>query len=136
MFTKNAKIETLKRIPLFSSCSRKELAQIAAVADEMRFAAGRTLIREGAIGREFIVIIDGTVEVERNGRPVSTAGGSTFFGEAALLTGAPRNATVTTTSATSALVLDDRAFRRLLEDVPSIQGKVLTALASRLAAAD
>jgi CRP-like cAMP-binding protein len=136
VFTKNAKAQTLKSVPLFSACSKRELVEIAGVADEIRFDAGRTLIREGALGREFLVILEGTVEVRRNGRRVPLEGGSTFFGEAALLTGARRNATVTTTSPVRALVLSDRAFRLLLKDIPSIQGKILTALAERVAASD
>jgi CRP/FNR family transcriptional regulator, cyclic AMP receptor protein len=136
VFTKNAKIETLKSVPLFAGCSRRELAEIAAVADEMHFASGRTLIRQGATGREFVVIVDGSVEVKKNGRRVPIAGDAMFFGEAALLTGAPRNATVTTTSPVRALVLTDRSFDRLLKDVPSIQRKVLVALAERLASPD
>lgn len=133
MFTKNAKVVKLKQVPLFSDCSGRELGEIASVADEIRFPAGKTLIKEGAAGREFIVILQGAVEVRRNGRRIASAGDSTFFGEAALLTGAPRNATVMTTSAVDALVITERAFRRLLNDVPSIQGKILTALAARLA---
>jgi CRP/FNR family transcriptional regulator, cyclic AMP receptor protein len=136
MFGRNAKIDALKRVPLFSSCSRRELAEVAAVADEVHFASGRTLIREGAAGRELVVIVDGTVEVEREGRPVAIEGDASFFGEAALLTGAPRNATVTTTSAVRALIVTDRAFERLLEDVPSVKAKVFDALSRRRGAAD
>jgi CRP/FNR family transcriptional regulator, cyclic AMP receptor protein len=133
MFSKNSKMEMLKRVPLFSDCSKRELARIAGIADEVHFPAGRTLIKEGAIGREFIIVLDGTVEIRRGGRRISLKNGSNFFGEAALLTGAPRNATITTTSPVRALVITDRAFRRLLDETPAIQGKILTALASRLA---
>ena len=133
MFRKDVKIGLLKRVPLFSGCSRRELGEIAAVADEMRFPAGRTLIREGATGRELFVVVDGTVEVRRQGRRLAPKGDMSVFGEAALLTGKPRNATVTTTSPVQALVITDRAFRRLLRDSPSIPGKILTSLAARLA---
>lgn len=132
MFAKNAKIELLKSVPLFSECSRRELGQIAGIADEIHFRAGRTLIREGRRGREFIVVVDGTVEVRRGGRRVAAESGSTFFGEAALLTGRPRNATVTTTSPVQALVIVDRAFRGLLDGSPSIARKILMSLAARL----
>jgi CRP/FNR family cyclic AMP-dependent transcriptional regulator len=133
MFRKDAKVELLKRVPLFSECSRRELGEIAAIADEMRFPQGRTLITEGAAGREFFVIVDGTVEVRRGRRRVALEGGPSFFGEAALLTGKPRNATVTTTSPVQALVITDRAFHRLLRDSPSIQRKIIASLAARLA---
>ena len=136
MFRKNAKIALLQQVPLFSECSQRELANIAAIADEIHFPEGRTLIREGAVGREFIVVVEGSVEVRRRGRRVPLKGGTSFFGEAALLTGAPRNATVTTTSLVQALLITSQAFTRLLEDSPAIQGKILASLAARLADAD
>jgi CRP/FNR family transcriptional regulator, cyclic AMP receptor protein len=130
---KDAKVELMRRVPLFSGCSKKELAQIASVADELSFAPGRTLIEQGRRGREFIVVLDGKVEVRQNGKKLPTRGGDTFFGELALLTDAPRSATVTTTTPVRALVITDQAFRRLLEEAPSIQAKVLQSLAERLA---
>jgi CRP-like cAMP-binding protein len=131
VFSKNMKARRLKEVPLFSECSRRELEQIAAVADELRFPAGRTLIEEGAAGREFIVVLEGDVEVRRNGRRLPK-GEASYYGEVALLTGAPRNATVTTTSPVDALVLTGRAFDRLLNDSPDIRTKVLANLASRV----
>lgn len=133
MFKKDAKIALLKQVPLFSECSGRELAEIAAIADEVNFPEGSTLIQEAATGREFIVVVDGTVEVRRGGRRLPPKGGMSFFGEAALLTGAPRNATVTTTSPVQALLITDRAFTRLLKESPQIQQKILASLAARLA---
>lgn len=132
MFRKDAKIELLKRVPLFAECSKRELAEVAALADELHFPAGRTLIEEGKPGREFFVIVDGSVDIRRRGRRVAKHDGWSFYGEAALLTGKPRNATVTTTSPVQALVITDRAFDRLLRDSPSIQRKLLATLAARL----
>lgn len=135
MFSKNAKVKRLKEVPLFSECSKRELEEIAAVADELSFPAGRVLIEEGARGREFIVVLDGEVEVRRQGRRLPR-GDASHFGEVALLTGAPRNATVTTTTAVGALVITDRAFDRLLNGSPSIRRKVLASLASRIPPGD
>lgn len=130
------KIAQLKQVPLFAECSKRDLGQIAAIADEVQFAAGRTLIEEGAIGREFIVVLGGTVEVSRGGRRVPLRGDATFFGETALLTGARRNATVTTVSPVQALVITARAFERMLKESPGIQRKIMAALAARLATTD
>ena len=132
MLRKNAKAALLKRIPLFADCSQRELDEIGAIADELSFPAGATLIREGAVGRELIVVAEGGVEVRRGGRRVAQKDGSDFYGEAALLTGKPRNATVTTTSPVTALLITDRAFRGLLDRSPSIRRKVLASLADRL----
>ncbi|HET7567457.1 MAG TPA: cyclic nucleotide-binding domain-containing protein [Gaiellaceae bacterium] len=133
MFRRDAKIELLKQVPLFAECSKRELAEVAALADEMHFPAGKTLIEEGKRGREFFVVVDGSVEVRRKGRRAGKHDGWSFYGEAALLTGKPRNATVTTTTPVRALVITDRAFDQLLRDSPSIQRKLLASLAARLA---
>ena len=85
MLRKDAKIELLRRVPLFSGCSKRELGEIASLADELRFEAGRTLIQEGKRGHEFIVVVEGTVEVTKGGRKLRARGDDTFFGELALL---------------------------------------------------
>jgi CRP-like cAMP-binding protein len=132
VFTKNAKVEMLKRVPLFSDCSRRELNEVATIADEIHFPAGKALMKEGDAGKELVVVVDGTVEITRGGKRVPPKGDASFFGEAALLTGTPRNATVTTTSPVRALVITARSFGRLLTDSPGIQRKILVSLASRL----
>ncbi len=132
MLRRDAKIELMKTVPLFSRCSKKQLAAIANLADLIQLPAGTTLIREGATGREFMVIVEGAGEVTRNGRTVDTIGPGDFIGEIALIVGGPRNATVSTTTDTSLLVLTARQFWTLLEDAPQIQGSVLKALGQRL----
>jgi CRP/FNR family transcriptional regulator, cyclic AMP receptor protein len=132
MLHRNHKVELLKKAPLFAGCSKKELEQIAMVADELDFQSGKTLIKEGAPGREFFVLVDGTVEVSREGRTIDTAGPGDFFGEMALLTEQPRNATVTTTSKVDVLILTSRSFRSLVEHNPLIALKVMRAVADRV----
>ena len=132
MLRRDAKIELMKAVPLFSRCSKKQLAAIARLADLIQLPAGTKLIREGASGREFMVIVDGAGEVRRKGRKVATIGPGDFIGEIALIVGGPRNATVVTTTDTSLLVLTARQFWTVLEDAPEIQGSVLKALGERL----
>lgn len=134
MLRRDAKIELLKHVPLFERCSRRELAAIASLADELTLPAGRNLTREGASGREFIVLIEGVADVDRGGKTIGTLGPGDFAGEIALVTGRPRTATVTTRSASRLLVVSAAAFRRLLQEVPSLQGKVLEAVAARVPA--
>lgn len=131
---KNAKVELLKRVPLFARCSKKELAEIATIADEIDLPEGKQLTKEGGRGREFFVLLDGSADVRRNGRKVKTLGSGDFLGEIALVTKAPRTATVTTTSPVRALVVSEQNFRRLLQRSPDVQIKVLEALAERVAA--
>lgn len=129
---KDAKVESLKNVPLFSRCNKKQLTAIANVADLIDLPAGKELIREGALGREFMVIVEGAGEVRRKGRKIATIGPGDFIGEMALISGGPRNATVRTTSDTSLLVLTTQQFWALLEQVPEIQTSVLRALGDRL----
>jgi CRP/FNR family cyclic AMP-dependent transcriptional regulator len=129
---RNEKVELIKRVPLFASCSRGELGEIAQIADEIDFPAGKELTRQGAAGREFFVLLEGDADVTKEGESINRLGAGDFFGEIALVEDMPRSATVTTTSPVRALVITDRSFRRLLEDQPEIQRKVLVALAERV----
>ena len=131
---KNAKIELIKKLPLFSHCTKKELTAVAAEADELTLPEGKALTTQGQRGHEFMVIVDGSADVRKNGRRINTLGAGDFLGEIALISGSPRTATVVTTSETDVLVLTDRACRRLTKTMPSIQGSVLKALSERLQA--
>jgi CRP-like cAMP-binding protein len=132
MLGRSQKTELLKRVPLFADCSSRELKEIAAVADEVDLPAGYEMTREGATGHELVVIVDGAGEVVRKGRKINTVGSGDFVGEIAIVTDTPRTATVRATRDTHALVVTRRDFRALMKRVPSIQLKVLDALASRL----
>ena len=129
----NSKVDLIKGVPLFASASKQELAEIASIADEIDLREGKVLITEGDTGREFFVLIEGSAEVARGGKKVASIGPGDFFGEIALISKVPRNATITTTSPVRALVITDRAFRQLLDHAPQIQIGVLSALAERLA---
>jgi CRP/FNR family cyclic AMP-dependent transcriptional regulator len=135
MLRRNEKVEWIRHVPLFAQCSKRELAQIAGIADEIDLREGKVLIREGERGREFFVLLEGNAEVTKDGRRINTLGPGDFFGEIALVSQSPRTATVTATSSVHTLVITDRSFRRLLDDQPEIQRKVLLALAERLAPA-
>ena len=136
MLRKDAKLELLKRVPLFEHCSKTELRRIAAVADELDLPEGRALTTEGKNGGEFVVLVEGLAEVRRRGRRINVLAGGDFLGEIALVADRPRTATVTTTTPTRILLLTARDFRAVMREVPSIQGKVLTALAERVPSDD
>ncbi len=132
MLRKNAKVELIKAVPLFAGLSKRDLDSIAGIADELAVDEGTELTHEGATGHEFLVLAEGTADVRRGGRKVNTLRSGDFLGEIALVTGAPRTATVTTTSPARMLVITARDFRALLRRTPSIQLKVLETLAARL----
>ena len=129
----NQKTDLIRKVPLFARCSRAELKEIAMLADEIDLREGKEMTREGAPGREFFVLLEGTADVKKNSRRVNTLGPGDFFGEIALVSREPRTATVIATSPVRALVITDRSFRRLLDDAPRVQTKVMEAMARRLA---
>ena len=132
MLAKDTKVALIAAVPLFADCSRRELRELAETADEVVVPAGYALTKEGASGREFVIIVDGAAEVVRRGRKINALRSGDFLGEIALISRGPRTATVRTTVPTHALVITASAFRGLLRRIPSIQIKVLQALAERL----
>ena len=129
---RDPKVELLGGVPLFARCSKHDLEEIASIVDEIDLPAGKTLIREGESGKEFVVLAQGIADVEQGGKRVNTLGPGDYFGEIALVTGQRRTATVTTRSPARALVLTAPAFRSLLSRAPRIKSSVLAAAALRL----
>ncbi|MGI8479416.1 MAG: cyclic nucleotide-binding domain-containing protein [Gaiellaceae bacterium] len=129
---KNAKIDLLKRVPLFAGCSKAELREVALSADELDLRDGYVLTREGKPGREFFVLIEGTARVTKGEKKLAALRSGDWFGEIALLTHTPRTATVIATSPVRVLVITDRAFRRVVETMPRIAIKVLASVGQRL----
>lgn len=129
---KNAKVELIKGVPLFSQLGRGELDEVASIADEIDLSEGKELTVEGQPGREFFVIIEGDAAVRRGDREINRLGAGDFFGEIALIEDRPRTATVVAETPIRALVITDRSFRTLLQRSPGIEGKVMSARAARL----
>ena len=132
LFSHDTKVEALQRAPLFESLSRSELEELAKRTDDLDFAAGKVLCKEGESGGEFYVIMSGEVEVTRGGQKLATVGDGGFFGEISLMQDVPRNATVTAITPIRSFVLTRGRFLKLLDDQPGVERKVLRALANRL----
>ena len=135
LFSQDAKVKALKSAPLFDGLSRKELTQLARVSEDLEVEPGTVLCKEGDIGHEFFVIVDGKLKVSRRGRRIATRGAPDFVGEIALLEELPRTATVTTETPVRLFALTRKDFRHLLDENPSVERKVMRALARRLAEA-
>jgi CRP/FNR family cyclic AMP-dependent transcriptional regulator len=129
---RDKKVDSIAHVPLFAQCSKRELEQIASIADELDFAEGKELTREGAAGREFFVLLEGSADVKQDGDTINTLGAGDFFGEIALISERPRTATVVATSPVRALIVTARSFRRLVDESPEIETKVTAAAAERL----
>lgn len=136
MARRDAYIEHLQRVPLFSACSRDELRKVSRHTTDIPIAEGHTLVNEGDRGLEFFVIVGGRAKVSRRGRKVGELGPGDFFGELALLIDAPRNATVTALTPMEAIVLSRKEFDAALAEAPRMTRKIMTGMASRLAEYD
>ena len=133
IFRRDARVKLLSGVPLFQACSLPELTKVAGIMSQLDEPEGKVLIREGEPGRDFFVIAEGTAEVRKRNRRVSSLGPGDFMGEIALLTNAPRTATVRATSPITVLRVTSKGFAELLSTSPTIQRKIQKALADRIA---
>ncbi|HUP84652.1 MAG TPA: cyclic nucleotide-binding domain-containing protein [Acidimicrobiales bacterium] len=122
----------LTRTPLFSACSKKDLALVSKHSEHLKLPAGTEMTTEGRVGYEFYVIVDGKATVSKKGKPVATLGPGDAFGELSLLDRAPRNATVTADTDIDVVLLGQREFNALLDLVPTLAHKLLVGLARRI----
>jgi CRP/FNR family transcriptional regulator, cyclic AMP receptor protein len=133
LFPHDTKVDALAKAPLFSALSKQELGALAKATEDLEVEEGKVLTREGDLGREFFVIVEGEVSVTRDGNELRRLGPGEFFGEIALIyENARRTATVTSTSPLRFFVLTRQSFRSLLEHQPEIEDKVMAALEERL----
>ncbi len=84
----------LTRVPLFADLSRKQLRLAAQLSTPLDLPAGHVLARQGSVGAEFFIVLEGRVEVVRSGDLVATRGPGSPLGEIALLGARPRTATL------------------------------------------
>jgi CRP/FNR family cyclic AMP-dependent transcriptional regulator len=130
------KVGTLRKVPLFSHCSQRELEFLSTRMDEVSLNPGRVLITEGQPTDSFFVLLAGEVEVTRDGRPVRRMAAGDFFGEIGMLDRGSATATVKTTQPAEALVMSHAQFRDAIKANDALAFKVITAMAARLRATD
>jgi len=133
---KDQYLEHLGKVPLFSACSKKELQTIARASDDVEVPAGKVLVEEGKPGHEFFLILSGNASVKRGKREIAKLGTGQYFGELALLDRGPRSASVIAKDDMEVLVLGQREFAGVIDEVPTLAHKLLTTMAQRLRDAD
>ena len=126
--------EMLAKVPLFEGWSKKELAEVSNLSARMNVHAGRELTRQGAAGQEFIIVLDGSVDVLIDGVVVASPEAGQFYGEIALLDDRPRTATVVAKTDVTIDIIGRREFAELLERQPQIAARLQQAMAEHLAA--
>ena len=130
------KVDVLRKIPLLSGLSQRQLNAFAKYADRVEIRQGATLAKQGGQGLEAIVIVDGKARVEADGKAIAELVAGDVVGEMSVIDGQPRSATVIAETPMTLLVLHRRDFRFLLETVPGLQWKLLVTLCRRLRQAD
>ena len=128
--------DLLRRVPLFSDLSSKELESIAHSFKERTFKAGDTVASEGSGGVGFFVIGDGEAKVTVRGEEKGTLGAGSYFGEVALIDEGSRSATIAASTDLTCYGLTAWEFRPLVESNGQIAWKLLQTLARRLRAAE
>ena len=123
--------EFLRPIDLFKALTPQQLTDVAEKMTKRHYAAGETIIREGEPGEEFFLISDGEVEVIRSDHEVARLGSGDFFGEVALISGEPRNATVVAESGVDAYALGKSDFQTALATSQSFRDQLYRVYFSR-----
>ena len=129
---KKAHLDNLRNVQLFAACSNKDLERIAKASEEITMTAGSIITDQGQTGREAFIVLDGNVTVRRNGKKVASLGPGTVVGELSLLDHGPRTATVVCDTDCKLLLLDQRHFMSVLEQVPTLAHKMLATLSGRI----
>jgi len=132
MPSKKAWLDHLRNVAMFSACSTRDLQKIAKAGDELTLAAGTLIVDQGQTGREAFVLLEGSATVRRNGKKVATLGSGDVIGELSLLDHGPRTASVTCDTDCLVLVLEQRNFMGVLDEVPAVAHNMLSHLAGRI----
>lgn len=125
-------LDHLASVPLFRGMTRKELRDIAKATVEVNIDEGSEFVTQGDVGREAFVLVEGTADVIRNGKKIAELRPGDCVGELALLDHGPRTASVVAATPVTALVLGPREFTGVLDQVATLNHKLLGALASRV----
>lgn len=132
---RQATIDRLQAVDQLRDCTRAQLEDVARLAERIQVGEGEVLTKEGRIGREFFLILSGTVGVTQKGRRMNTLGPGEFFGELAALNPGPRNATVTALSDVDVLIIGPREFAAMA-DIPGFRDALMKSMAGRLRTVD
>ena len=124
----STKAESLKNVTLFADLNNKQLEAVAQLADEIPMQSGAVLAKQGGLGEEFILILNGTARVEKDDQEVRKLSAGDYFGEIAMIDGGARTASVIAESDVELLVIHVQAFNKLLDQVPELAKSMLHSL--------
>jgi putative ABC transport system ATP-binding protein len=116
--------EFLKGVEAFKNLTPTELTHVAERMTRRHYLPDEVVIREGDTGHELFLISEGEVKVERAGNEVARLGSGDFFGELALLSGDPRNATVVAARPLETYVLGEADFHSAISASDSFRDQL------------
>ncbi len=113
------------RVPLFDDLPRDAFVELVNRLSYRRYGKGEHILKEGEPGRSFFVIVEGKVRIWKKlpggeELQLATLGDGAFFGEMALLSGAPRTANVSAENDTELLEVSDAVLRHLAKSHPQV----------------
>ena len=124
-------VERLRTVRLFSGLSKSELQAVARGAQEVDVPAGFKLVYEGHTAYEFFVIEQGTASVVRGEEEIAELGPGEFFGEIAMLETDRRTASVVAKTPMLLIVLHQRDFERIADELPTVADRIRSAVRAR-----
>jgi CRP-like cAMP-binding protein len=122
-------IAALGGVPLFENLSSKQLKQVAGLAVIARFMAGATIVKQGAIGDSFYVVLTGQAKIVANGRIVHRVLPGDHFGEISLLDGGERTASVVAETPMTLMEITQKQFLGMLAKDPEVTVALLVGIA-------
>ncbi|HZP73712.1 MAG TPA: cyclic nucleotide-binding domain-containing protein [Gaiellaceae bacterium] len=125
-------VAQLESVAIFSGLSKKELERLAQWTDEVNVQEGYELATEGRFAHEFFVIEDGAAAVLRDGERIAELGPGDFFGEIGLLETERRTASVIATTPMTVIVMFQREFKQMEQEMPAVADRVRSAIRARL----
>ncbi|HEX2027620.1 MAG TPA: cyclic nucleotide-binding domain-containing protein [Nitriliruptorales bacterium] len=134
--TRTEKLRHLSAVPMFRRLSQRQLQRVARHMDEVQVPAGKVVAREGEIGRELLIVVEGEADVQRGDTTLARIMPGDFFGEMSLIDGKLRSASVVAATDMTLLVVHGREFKPLLDDTPGMKDNIMLALVDRLRNAD
>ncbi|MFT3764540.1 MAG: protein phosphatase 2C domain-containing protein [Minicystis sp.] len=122
-----ARIDALRRIPLFEHLTYREQNEVLAIARTRTYPTGATIVREGEPGGDLFVVLDGEVSIEQSGLPIATVGAGGHFGEMGLVDAGPRSASVRAATPMRAMVIQREEMLGVMQREPTLAVKLLWA---------
>jgi NTE family protein len=118
------KVALLKRIPVFASCTEKQLLLIASRTRLVEYKKGEAVYREGDVANAFYIVVSGRLRVFSGmgvqEKTFTVLHDGDAFGEISLLTGETHSATVQALNDTLVLQLEKADFEDLINRIPSL----------------